>query len=317
MSFNENARLDTSQVESGGSSGGGFGGGGGSFPGGMKVGGGIGGIILLILALLFGGDVLGGSSGTGTSAGSSSAGDVTGAGAGSSGNTFSECQTGADANKNDTCLVIGTVNSVQNYWEGVFSAAGKTYTPAKTVIYSGTTQSACGSASNQVGPFYCPVDGKVYVDASFYDILAQQFGSSTGNLAKEYVVAHEYGHHVQDLLGYLGQAQQDPQGAQSGAVRVELMADCLAGVWAKNASTTKDVSGTPFLNNITQQDLTDALSAAKSVGDDHIQSTMGSGQVNPESWTHGSSAARQRWFLQGYKAGSINSCDTFSPQTVE
>ncbi len=307
MSFNENVRLDTSQVESGGSRRAG-----GGAPGGLVVGGGLGGIIVLIIAMIFGispSDLQGGPT-------SLDPGQVSAGGSQSTGD-FAQCTSGADANTNDTCLVIATVNSVQAYWSALFAANQRTYTPAKTVIYAGSTQSACGTASNQVGPFYCPLDKKVYIDASFFQLLQTQFGADRGNLAKEYVVAHEYGHHIQDELGLLDRAQQDPQGPQSGSVRTELMADCLAGVWAQHAASTKDALGVPFLKGITQEDLTSALSAAKSVGDDHIQSTMGSGRVNPESWTHGSAAARQEWFLTGYQTGDVNQCDTFSAATVE
>jgi uncharacterized protein len=307
MSFNDNAQLDTSQV--------GGGGGGGGTPGGMVVGGGIGGIILLIIALIFGinpGSLPGG----GTSPGGSLDQGQVQPGGSESGRDFSNCKTGADANKNDVCRIIGTVNSVNAYWTTELKRYGRQYTPAKTIIYNGATQSACGTASNQVGPFYCPLDKQVYIDASFFDILTQQFGSSGGPLAQEYVVAHEYGHHVQDILGLLDKAQQDPQGAQSGSVRTELMADCLAGVWANHATETKDAEGNTLLEPLTQQDIKDALSAASSVGDDRIQSKT-QGQVTPETWTHGSSEARQRWFSTGYKSGDLNQCDTFSVDNVE
>jgi predicted metalloprotease len=307
MSFNDNVTLDTSQVSSGG--------GGGGAPGGMVVGGGIGGIIILILTLIFNGvfggsgDPTGGTSGIDTSQ-VSAAGDQDAA-------AFQQCKTGADANRDTTCRVIGTVNSVQAYWAGELPRYGKTWQPTKTVLYNGTAQSACGTASNQVGPFYCPLDKRVYIDASFFSILEDRFGSSGGPLAQEYVVAHEYGHALQDQLGLLGRAQQDPQGANSGAVRTELMADCLAGVWAHHATTVPDEdTGTPFLKPLTTQDIQDALSAASAVGDDRIQQAT-QGRVNPESWTHGSAEARQRWFLQGYKTGDLNQCDTFSAATVE
>ena len=253
MTFNDNVQLDTSQATSGGSSGGGGYGGGGNFPGGIQVGGGIGGLILLVLMFVFGGNVLGGGgtqdSGSGQSQGQGSSLDpnqVSAGGAQSSGG-FAQCKTGADANKNDDCLVIATVNSVQAYWGAALPQYGRQYTPAKTVLYSGETQSACGTASNQVGPFYCPLDKLVYIDSSFFAELQQRFGANGGQLAKEYVVAHEYGHHVQDILGILGRAQQDPQGPESGSVRLELMADCLAGMWVKNATTTKDANGTTYL----------------------------------------------------------------------
>ena len=305
MSFNDNVQLDTSQVGSGG----------GGRPGGMVVGGGVGGIILLIIALVFGINPSDLPGGTGTDPGSSGSGQVEPGGT-TDPNAFAECKTGADANRNDTCRVIATVNSVQAFWAAELPRFRREYTPAKTILYSGSTQSACGTASNQVGPFYCPLDKQVYVDASFFQILTDQFGSSGGPLAQEYVVAHEYGHHIQDILGLLDKAQQDPQGANSGSVRLELQADCLGGVWANNATETKDSKGVAFLKPLTDKDIQDALSAAASVGDDRIQEKT-QGRVSPESWTHGSAEARQKWFTTGYTSGDLNSCDTFSPATVE
>jgi predicted metalloprotease len=228
---------------------------------------------------------------------------------------FSQCKTGADANKNDVCLIIATVNSVQDYWGKTLPKYQMNYEPVKTVIYQGQTPSGCGTANSQVGPFYCPLDSKVYVDASFFEELQSKFGADGGQLAKEYVIAHEYGHHVQNQLGILDRAQQDPQGPNSGAVRIELMADCLAGTWVKHATETTDASGTPLLKPITEQDITSALSAASAVGDDRIQKKM-QGRVTPENWTHGSSEARQKWFLQGYQTGDLNQCNTFGVDTV-
>jgi len=317
MSFNDSAQLDTSQVQSGGSGGGG---GGGGFPGGIQVGGGIGGLILLVLMLIFGGGkILGGGGDSGTGAGGLpsqqlESGQVAAAGQVDQGE-FSQCKTGADANKNDVCLIIATVNSVQDYWGKTLPKYQMNYEPVKTVIYQGQTPSGCGTANSQVGPFYCPLDAKVYVDASFFEELQSKFGADGGQLAKEYVIAHEYGHHVQDLLGILDRAQQDPQGPNSGAVRIELMADCLAGTWVKHATETTDANGTPLLKPITEQDITSALSAASAVGDDRIQKKM-QGRVTPENWTHGSSEARQKWFLQGYQTGDLNQCNTFGVDTV-
>lgn len=305
MSFNEDASLDTSQVGSGG--------GGGGAPGGMVVGGGIGGIILLIIMMIFG--INPGQLPTDPGGGSIDQGQVEPGGSQDSG-AFSQCKTGADANRDTTCRIIGTVNSVNAFWGQELPKYKREYTPAKTIIYDGSTQSACGTASNQVGPFYCPLDKQVYIDASFFQILEQQFGSSSGPLAQEYVVAHEYGHHIQDLLGLLDRAQQDPKGAESGAVRIELMADCLGGVWAHHAATTKDKAGKTLLKPLTDKDIKDALSAASSVGDDRIQQKT-QGRVNPESWTHGSAAARQKWFTTGYQSGNLNNCDTFSVDNVE
>jgi predicted metalloprotease len=308
MSFNDNADLDTSQVEGGGGGGGMFGGG---MPGGgIAVGGGAGGILLLILYFVFGGLS---DSGGGTSPGQLQQGQVQAGG--SQAGDFSQCRTGADANRDAQCRVIGTVNSVQAYWATELPRHGTAYSPAKTVLYSGSAQSGCGTASNQVGPFYCPLDRKVYIDASFFNELTSRFGADDGALAQEYVVAHEYGHHVQDLLGVLDAAQSDPQGAESGAVRVELMADCLAGVWARHATETKDAQGDAFLAPLTQTDIASALSAASAVGDDRIQRAA-QGRVTPESWTHGSSAQRQRWFTTGYQSGALDSCDTLNAATL-
>jgi predicted metalloprotease len=300
VSFNDNAQLDTSQVGSGGS---------GGAPGGMVVGGGIGGIILLIIGLIFG--INPGDLPTGPGGGTGSGSGQVQAGGSLDDSDIAQCRTGADANRSDTCRVVGTVNSLNAYWSAELPRYGREWTPAKTIIYRGTTQSACGTASNQVGPFYCPLDKQVYIDASFFQILSSQFGSSGGALAQEYVVAHEYGHHVQDLLGLLDRAQQDPQGSDSGAVRVELMADCLGGVWAHHAVNTKDQNGNAFLKPLTQGDINDALSAASSVGDDNIQEKA-QGRVTPENWTHGSSRARQQWFTTGYRSGDLNQCDTFA-----
>jgi predicted metalloprotease len=317
MSFNDSAQLDTSQVESGG--GGGFGGGGGGFPGGIQVGGGIGGLILLVLTLIFGGGKILGGGDSGGSAGGLQTQRLDSSQVAAAGqvdrNQFSQCKTGADANKNDVCLIVATVNSVQDYWQKTLPKYQMNYEPVRTVIYQGQTQSACGTANSQVGPFYCPLDSKVYVDASFFQELQDKFGADGGQLAKEYVIAHEYGHHVQNLLGILDRAQQDPQGPNSGAVRVELMADCLAGTWVKHATETTDASGTPLLKAITEQDIKSALSAASAVGDDRIQEKM-QGRVTPENWTHGSAEARMNWFSQGWQTGDINQCNTFGVDRV-
>ncbi len=293
MSFNDDAQLDTSQVLSGGGGG----------RGGVAVGGGAG-LILLILGLVFGVDTSGitGSPGQPVEPGQRTVGR--------------QCKTGADANRDAECRVIGTVNSLQDYWaDALPKDAGRAYPPAKTVLYQGQTQSACGTASNQVGPFYCPTDKRVYIDASFFAELTDRFGADDGALAQEYVVAHEYGHHVQDVLGVLGAAQQDRQGADSGSVRIELMADCLAGVWANHASTTQDAGGRTFLKPLTQSDIESALSAAAAVGDDRIQKAS-QGRVDPESWTHGSSEQRQRWFSTGYRQGDLNACDTLNATSL-
>lgn len=226
--------------------------------------------------------------------------------------SVAECKTGADANKRLDCRITATVNSLNAFWPGYLKQFGGTYGKISTVLFSTSTNTACGPASTDVGPFYCPGDNTAYFDPEFFQELVTRFGSSGGPLAQEYVVAHEIGHHVQNRLGTINNAQDDRQGAASGSVRVELQADCYSGVWMRYASTTKDPqSGQPFLAQLTQKDLSDALSAAASVGDDRIQQAA-TGRTNPESWTHGSSAQRQKWLTAGYQSGDINSCDTFA-----
>lgn len=318
MTFNDNAQLDTSQVTSGGS------GGGGVAPGGIAVGG-VGGLILMIIMVLLGGGLPGGGGGgvgDGSSPWNMDPSSISGGSNDSSAGTdavaqqIGQCKTGKDANNNDVCRIVGTVNSVQSFWSGYLNKYGKSYTAATTVIFSGSTRSGCGTASSAMGPFYCPLDKKVYIDAAFFQELTDKYGADDGALAKEYVLAHEYGHHVQDILGLLGRAQQDPKGANSGSVRTELQADCFAGIWVANASKTTDEGGTALLKPISESDVKSALSAAAAVGDDRIQQKA-QGRVTPESWTHGSAAARQKWFLTGYRSGDINQCDTFTPATVE
>jgi predicted metalloprotease len=270
------------------------------------IGGGIGSLLIVLIGAFFGVD-LSGVTGSGNPF---DPGQVTPGGQESS-EDFSQCKTGADANRDVTCRIIGTVNSVQAYWNEALPAdLNRQYREAKTVIFSGSTQSACGTASSQTGPFYCPSDERVYIDASFFDDLTERFGADDGALAQEYVVAHEYGHHVENVLGLLARAQDGQTGPLSGGVRIELMADCLAGVWANHASTTEDAEGNTLLKPLTDDDIRSALSAAAAVGDDHIQQSSGGG-VNPDTWTHGSSESRQRWFLTGYKSGTANQCDTF------
>ncbi|HIZ98822.1 MAG TPA: neutral zinc metallopeptidase, partial [Candidatus Janibacter merdipullorum] len=162
-----------------------------------------------------------------------------------------------------------------------------------------------------IGPFYCPLDEKIFIDTDFFDIMEQQLGAEDGTLAELYVLAHEYGHHIQNVYGVLEESQKDPKGADSGAVRVELMADCFAGMWIKAATTTTDAQGEPLLTEVSEEDVTNAMGAAKSVGDDEIQKKSGGG-VDPEGWTHGSAEARQAWLLRGMGADSVSRCDTFA-----
>jgi hypothetical protein len=285
MSFNPNARLDPGQISDRR-----------GMPGGrgaLAIGGGGLGIALLLIYTLLGGnpDDLGGVLEPGAVVGPESSAIAT------------DCQTGQDANERDDCRILGYVNSIQAYWSDAFAASGETYQPSDTVLFSGNTSSGCGTASAATGPFYCPPDALIYIDLDFFAELRSRFGAQGGSLAQGYVVAHEYGHHVQDLLGVL-QGGGGGSGAESQAVRIELQADCFAGVWANHAASTG------FLEPLTEAQIADALDAAAAVGDDRIQEAT-QGQVNPDSWTHGSSAQRQEWFRTGYGTGDSAACDTF------
>ncbi|MGV0742517.1 KPN_02809 family neutral zinc metallopeptidase [Mycolicibacterium sp. XJ870] len=291
MTFNEGMQIDTSTTSSSG---------GGRGPGrGIAIGGGLGGLVVLVLALFLGID-------PGTVMPQQQ--QINTQGAEAEGFDLSQCKTGADANEIVQCRVVATGNSVDGVWQQLL----KGYQRPHVRLFSGQVQTGCGPATSDVGPFYCPVDQTAYFDTDFFDVLKTQFGSSGGPLAQEYVVAHEFGHHVQNLLGVLGRAQQDPEGATGGGVRTELQADCYAGVWAHYASITRQEStGVPFLEPLSDKDIADALSAASSVGDDRIQAAA-TGRVNPEAWTHGSSEQRQKWFTEGYRTGDPNKCDTFA-----
>ncbi|GAA4200365.1 KPN_02809 family neutral zinc metallopeptidase [Microbispora amethystogenes] len=283
MDFDDRAQLDTSQVED-------VGGGGGFRGGGLAVGGGAAGIIALIVALIFGinpGNITGGGD------------EPTGAQPTTDLN--SQCKSGADADQSEKCRVVGVVNSIQKYWGDQVQG----YTKAKTTLFSGGVQTGCGAADSSVGPFYCPNDKHVYLDLSFFDELQSRFGAKGGPFAQAYVIAHEYGHHVQDLLGTMNKVGQE-QGAESGSVRLELQADCYAGVWAKNAVSTGF-----YAEEFTDADIKEAIDAAAAVGDDHIQE-QAQGRVNPDAFTHGTSAQRTKWFKNGYESGDPGRCDTFS-----
>lgn len=289
MPFNDRSRLDPSQIQDrrGRSTG-------------RTVaigGGGLGLIIIVIAAVLLGAnpsDLLG-LVATQPSSYSQATSDVN--------DLQTVCQTGADANSREDCRIVGYVNSIQDYWTSEFANSGYQYTDAQTVLYSGSTEGACGYASAATGPFYCPSDQLVYLDLSFFDELKTRFGAEGGPFAEAYVLAHEYGHHVQDLLGLLDKSNDNSTGPQSMSVFTELQADCLAGVWAYHAAETG------YLTAPTSDEVAQALDAAASVGDDRIQQQT-QGYITPESWTHGSAAQRQAALEDGLRSGDINSCET-------
>ncbi|MFC8716436.1 neutral zinc metallopeptidase [Kitasatospora sp. NPDC057198] len=295
MQFDDEAELDSSQVQDRR----------GIPGGGLAVSGGVVGVLGLVVALLFGLDP--GLFGAGGQDGAAPpVGKATG-----SAQPASACRTGADADKRQDCRALAVVNSVQAYWQDEFRARGRAYSPAQSVLFTDRVSTACGTATSAVGPFYCPGDRKAYFDLGFFDDMGRQLGARGGPFAEAYVVAHEYGHHVQNLLGTTDKVGGDRQGADSASVKLELQADCYAGVWAHHATTTPQPStGRPLITRLTDQDIALALDAAQSVGDDRIQQRA-TGRTNPETWTHGSSAQRRQWFTTGYRTGDMTKCDTF------
>jgi len=287
MRFRKGARLDPGQVIDRRGMGG--------LPGGgLAVGGGGLGVVGLAIYLLV--TLLSGSGGLGGTLPNLDGSTV------ERGQPISECRGAAQANSRQDCRIVGDINSIQKFWTGQLRG----YEPAQTVFFSGSTQTGCGYASSDVGPFYCPVDKHVYIDLDFFDELQSRFGAQGGPFAEAYILAHEYGHHVQDLTGTLSGGSRET-GAASRSVRTELQADCYAGVWGSHAEQTG------FIVGLTQADINSALDAASSVGDDRIQART-RGQVDPETWTHGSSAQRKHWFTVGYKSGKPGACDTFHAQ---
>jgi hypothetical protein len=223
--------------------------------------------------------------------------------------------TGEEANEDPTgeCAIALMTTSVQDYWADTFSEqVDGAYQPAGTVVFQGSTSSGCGSAQEAMGPFYCPRDQRVYLDVDFTsDMLEGQLGADGGPFALAYVIAHEYGHHVENLLGVLD-GDRSGSGATSVSVKTELMADCLGGMWARSAQRTEDADGNRIIEELTQDDIDRAIDAARAVGDDRIQQRSG-GRVNSESWTHGSAEQRAHWFNVGLKEGSLRACNTFAP----
>ncbi|RBY89315.1 neutral zinc metallopeptidase [Blastococcus sp. TF02A-30] len=296
MRYREGGSLDTSAVrDRRGMSGG----------RGLAVGGGglglVGVLIVVVLQLAGGG---GGSAGA--------LGALAGLGQGETADNAAleqSCADSGDANDSVECAVVADIESIQDYWSGVL---GSGYAPTDTVFFSGSVQTACGGATSGSGPFYCPADQLVYIDLSFFDTLQEQFGAQGGLFVNAYVIAHEYGHHVQNLLGTNRRVDPGETGPTSGTVRLELQADCYAGAWANHAETVPDDSGEPLIADITDEDIARALDAAARIGDDFIQENLGSGTVDQDAFTHGSSEQRQRWFRAGYEGGDPRGCDTFA-----
>ena len=270
--------------------GGGLGGGGFPFP--MKAGGGVLGIIVLLAALLLPKLLGGGQNAAGVPQPADRAGTA----------TEESCSTDLEQ------VACGATVDVQKYWQTNFPAFfGGTYEVTKTVFFTEGVETGCGQASSQTGPFYCPADHLVYIDLGFMQALEQQLIGKPTDLAEQYIIAHEYGHHLQNLLGINGQVQQaqqnDPGRANQYSVAMELQADCFAGMWVG------DVAARGLLESA--DEINEALNAAEGVGDDRIQEKT-QGRIDKEAWTHGSAEQRQAWFTRGYNSGDPKQCDTFS-----
>ena len=287
MKFNRRARLDTSNVRDRRGRGGGR--------GGVAVGGGLGTLVLVVIALLSGVDPTALLDGGGT-----------GSDGGGSGGALEQCATGADVETQAECRFVAVENSVQDFWQTQIDG----YRPATFTTFDGSVATGCGNATSAVGPFYCPRDEGVYLDLGFFRELQTRFGAQGGDFAEAYVIAHEYGHHVQSLTGQMERVRTR-QGPESDAVRLELQADCYAGVWAASATTTPADGGQPVITEITRADIDEGIDAAEVIGDDYIQERF-RGSVTPETWTHGSSEQRKEWFLHGLETGDPRDCDTFS-----
>jgi uncharacterized protein len=312
MRFNPKARLDTSRVGDAGRGrrSGGLGGGGGGMPipGGMRAGGGIGGVLIILLFVVLT-QCLGNG---GTSLPSGSGGGLDDSRMADS-QRYASCQSGEDANNSEDCARVAVENSLYDFWRETLPAqTGAQFRPAKQIMtFTDAVDTGCGGATAEVGPFYCPVDETIYQDTTFFDeVLEKQLAGPSGAFVEPYVLAHEYGHHIQNVLGFMGKVKTQ-QGPKSDAVRLELQADCLAGMWAQAASTTDDTTGEVLFSELNDTDIEQAIAAATAVGDDRIQQQSG-GRVNPEGWTHGSAAQRVKWFKTGMQEGSVDGCDTFA-----
>ena len=304
MRFNPKADISGGRVTD--VRGGGGGGRMGNLPIGGITGGGIGTTIIVIIIFVI--TQLASGSGGGGGLGSGGPAETT--------DRYEQCKTGADANKSADCARKAVELSLEGYWAKVLpQQTGKQLQPTQIVTFTGGTTTGCGAASADVGPFYCPTDQTIYLDTTFFeDVLEGQLGGKGGDFVEPYVLAHEFGHHIQNLLGTMSRVRTQ-SGPTSDSVRLELQADCYAGMWTRGATGTTDTSGVQIFESIDEGDITEALDSAKAVGDDRIQK-QGGGDVNKEQWTHGSSEERMRWFTTGYNATNINQCDTFSTNNL-
>ncbi len=316
MRFNPKAKLDTSRVRDTGRGGGGGMGGGGMrmpIPGGNMAGGGVGAVVVVILVLVLSMctnlDLTGGG---GPTAGGAP--DTTRV-APADTDRYAACTSGEDANSSEDCARIAVENSLYDYWSASLPRYDVQFAPATMQTFSGATQTGCGQASSQVGPFYCPVDQGIYLDTTFFQqVLQGALAGPSGAFVEPYVLAHEYGHHIQNLVGTMNRVRTQ-QGPRSDAVRLELQADCYAGVWTAAALRTEDQGGQALFVELSDEDIRNAIDAAAAVGDDRIQQKT-QGQVTEESWTHGSSASRMKWFQTGMQAGDdLRACDTWAVDT--
>ena len=301
MRFNPKANIGGGRVKD--VRGGGGGGGMGNLPIGGITGGGIGTAIVVIIIYVIVQFAGGG-------------GGPSGGGPAETTDRYDQCRSGADANKDADCARKAVELSLESYWSQTLpKQTSAQFQPTQVVTFTGGTSTGCGNASKDVGPFYCPTDQTIYLDTTFFeDVLEGQLGGQGGDFVEPYVIGHEYGHHIQNLLGTMSRVRTQ-QGPTSDSVRLELQADCYAGMWTRGATGTTDQSGTKIFESVDEGDVTEALDSAKAVGDDRIQK-MGGGDVNKEQWTHGSSEERMRWFTTGYNATNIEQCDTFSASSL-
>ncbi|KQZ70291.1 neutral zinc metallopeptidase [Nocardioides sp. Root151] len=311
MRFNPKARIDSGKVSDAGGGGGGLGGRGG----GMKLpiptgaGGGKIGLLILVIAFLVtmcnNGSIPGINQGDGGSQNNAAGSDPAQQ---QEADAYDECKTGEDANNSEVCSRKAILQLLETYWSSQFKSGDFVAAPA--VTFSGSTNTGCGGATSAVGPFYCPSDQTIYLDPTFFDdVLEGQLGGKGGDFVEPYVLGHEYGHHIQNITGQMKNVKTQ-QGADSDAVKLELQADCYAGLWTHHIESLKDDNGEQILT-IDDADIEEAVGAAYTVGDDHIQEVTG-GRVDANQWTHGSSEERMKWFKTGYDSGDYEACDIWN-----